>query len=159
MSLMSSLDRDELEQSESAALRITRGARRLLATIGYSSVCELVLPNGRRADVAALSGTGKIMIVEVKSCAADFRADHKWQEYLDYCDELCFAVAPDGPIALIPESAGLIVADSYAGEFVRRPQATSIASARRRAMLLTLARHAADRLHRLQDPMARDHAS
>lgn len=157
MSLLSSREKPEYEQSEAAALRIVRGARRLLAKMGYSSVCELVLPNGRRADIAALSAQGKIIIVEVKSCAADFRADHKWQEYLDYCDALYFAIAPDGPLALMPESAGLIVADSYEGEFTRHPSGTSIPPARRRAMLLILARHAADRLHKLQDPMVGDH--
>lgn len=155
MSVLSSHDSPECERAEAAAAGITRGARRLLSAMGYSSVSEFVLPNGRRADIAAISAAGQVVIVEVKSSAADFRADHKWQDYLEYCDEFYFAVAPDGPIALMPESAGLIIADSYAGEFMRTAPTNAIHAARRRVILLTLARHAADRLHGLQDPLGR----
>jgi hypothetical protein len=30
---------------------------------------------GRRADIAAVNREGEVLIVEVKSCAADFRAE------------------------------------------------------------------------------------
>ncbi|MFN3890064.1 MAG: MmcB family DNA repair protein [Beijerinckiaceae bacterium] len=138
--------------SELIATRILRGARRMMSTLGYSSVCELVLPNGRRADIVAISGAGRIAIIEIKSSVADFRSDHKWPEYADYCDQLFFAVAPDGPADLIPAEAGLIVADGFAGEIVRNAPLLRIAAAKRRAMLLAFAIHAAERLHRLQDP-------
>ena len=62
------------------------------------------------------------------------------------------ALAPDGPIDLIPHDAGLIVADAYSAEFLREPPRLPVAPARRRAMLLAFARHAADRLLALQDP-------
>lgn len=144
--------RRQNDDVEPISSRISRGTRRLVGALGYSSVCELTLPNGRRADIVAISGSGHIIIVEVKSSVADFRSDHKWRDYADYCDQLFFAVAPEGPRDIIPEDVGLIVADAYAAEFLRdSPQAT-IPSARRRAVLLAFARHAADRLLALQDP-------
>ncbi|MBX9760692.1 MAG: MmcB family DNA repair protein [Beijerinckiaceae bacterium] len=140
------------EDGELTSSKIIRGTRRLVSTLGFSSVCELALPNGRRADMVAISATGHILIVEVKSCVADFRSDHKWREYLDYCDQLFFALATDGPVDLIPEDAGLIVADAYSAELLRDSPRLPVAPARRRAMLLAFARHAADRLLALQDP-------
>jgi len=134
-----------------AAERITRGVRRLLATTGYSSVCELVLPNGRRADIVGMSGSGRVIIVEVKSSAADFRADTKWPEYVGYCDQFYFALAVDGPVELIPSGVGLIFADAYSGEFARDAPHNPMPGAQRRPLLLSFARHAADRLHALQD--------
>ncbi len=134
-----------------AAERITRGVRRLLATTGYSSVCELVLPNGRRADIVGMSDSGRVIIVEVKSSAADFRADTKWPEYVGYCDQFYFALATTGPIELIPSGVGLIFADAYSGEFARDAPHNPMAGARRRPMLLSFARHAAHQLHSLQD--------
>lgn len=140
------------EQPEMVAARISKGVRRLASALGYASVCELTLPNGRRADVVAISDTGHILIIEIKSSAADFRSDHKWPEYKCYCDQLFFALAPDGPVDLIPQDAGLIVADGYSGEFMRDAPQAPIAPARRRAVILAFARHAADRLMRMQDP-------
>jgi hypothetical protein len=139
-------------KEERVAAAVLRGVRRLLGAMGYSSVCELSLPNGSRADVAAISGSGQILIVEIKSSAADFRSDQKWPEYRDYCDQLYFAVAPEGPIELIPNDTGLIVADSYFGELVRTAPRAAVIPARRRAVLLAFACHAADRLHAIQDP-------
>lgn len=134
-----------------ASEKITRGVRRLLATSGYSTVCELVLPNGRRADVVGISPTGRVIIVEIKTSAADFRADTKWPEYLCYCDQFYFALAEDGPIELIPADVGLILADLYSGEIVRVAPHQLMAGARRRPVLLSFARHAAHQLHTLQD--------
>lgn len=134
------------------ASAITRGARRLIASLGFSSVCEMTLPNGRRADVVGVSASGEIIILEVKSCLADYLSDSKWGEYQPYCDRFFFALKQDGPYERIPTDAGLIVADGYSAEIVRDAPATPLSSARRRTLLLTFARHAADRLHLLQDP-------
>ena len=71
-------------QSETA-LMIARGVRRLLRARGFSSLTELSLTDGRRADIAAVNGDGDVLIVEVKSCAADFRADRKWRDYVACC--------------------------------------------------------------------------
>ena len=64
-----------------AALAIARGTARYLRALGYGVVSELPLPSGRRADLVALGSGGEILIVEIKSSVADFRADQKWMDY------------------------------------------------------------------------------
>ncbi len=140
-------------QSETAMM-IARGVRRLLRARGFSSLPELALTAGRRADIAAVNGDGEVIIVEVKSCAADFRSDRKWRDYAACCDRLYFAISEHTPVDLMPIEAGLIVADSYGAEIVREAELKRIAPASRRALLLRFAQAAADRLHRLADPGA-----
>ena len=72
---------------------VTRGAARLLVDLGYAPLTEVTLPNGRRADLMALSAKGELVIFEVKSGIEDYRVDRKWHEYLPYCDRFAFAVA------------------------------------------------------------------
>ena len=132
---------------QSAAARdIQRGVGRLLRTLDMAPLYEMPLANGRRADVVGLDATGNIWIVEIKSCLIDFRSDTKWPEYRDYCDRLLFAVAPDFPVEVLPEDAGLVLADRYGGEIVRAAPEHKLAPARRRALLLSFARLAAMRL-------------
>jgi len=138
-------------QSETA-LGIARGVRRLLRARGYSTVTELALVDGRRADLVGLNSDGALLIVEIKSSVADFRADHKWRDYAAHCDRLYFAIGPEIPAEIMPEDVGLIVADPYGAEIVREATARAIAPATRRAVLLRFAQAAADRLHRLADP-------
>ena len=134
------------------ALMIARGVRRLLRSRGFSSVIELPLVDGRRADVVAVNGDSEVVIVEIKSSPADFRADRKWREYLSCCDRLYFAISEHTPQTIMPNDAGLIVADPYGAEILREADLNRMASATRRAMLLRFAIAAADRLHRLADP-------
>lgn len=141
-------------QSE-RALAIARGTTRLLAALDFAVVAELPLPSGRRADLVALNSAGTLWIVEVKSSIEDFRADRKWGDYRAHADRVLFAVAPDFPAAILPEDAGLILADAHAGELVRDGSATPLASATRKAMLIRFARAAAGRLTLLHDPQAR----
>ena len=56
------------------------------------------------------------------------------------------------PLDILPEEAGVIVADAFGGEILREPTPRAIAPATRRAVLLRFALAAADRLHRLADP-------
>lgn len=142
---------DDGRQS-AAALDIRRGASRLLVEHGFATVPELALANGRRADLIGLSDAGAIVIAEIKSSLEDFRADHKWPEYRDFCDQLYFAVAPGFPVAVLPEDAGLILADRYGGEIVRAAPLTKLAAARRKALTVRIARVAALRLHAAMDP-------
>lgn len=135
-----------------AALELQRGASRLLASHGFAAVAELPLASGLRADIAALSEAGEIWIVEIKSCLADFRSDAKWAGYRDYCDRFFFAVAPDFPIDVLPEDAGLILADKYGGDVARAAPLAKLAPSRRKAMLVRLARCAAQRLLAARDP-------
>ena len=140
------------ETEAAAAALLARGVCRALAQLGYVALREPALANGRRADVLALGNGGEICIVEIKSSPADFRADRKWPDYLEFCDRLYFAVAADFPRALIPVECGLLVADGFGAAVLREPQARPLAAARRRAVILRFARAAAHRLNRLQDP-------
>ncbi|THD43046.1 MAG: DNA repair protein MmcB-related protein [Bradyrhizobium sp.] len=138
-------------QSETA-LAIARGVRRLLRARGYATIAELPLLDGRRADVVAVNAEGTILIVEIKSSVADFRADRKWRDYAAHCDRLYFGVAADMPLDILPEETGIIVGDGFGAEILREPAPRAIPPATRRAVLLRFALAAADRLHRLADP-------
>ena len=137
------------------AAEICRGVVRLLTAHGLTSVAELPLPNGRRADVVALTDKGEIWIVEIKSSIEDFRADQKWPEYRDFSDRLFFAVRPSFPVEILPEDTGLILADRYGGEIVRPSPELRLAGARRKSMTLRFARGAAARLSLALDPSLR----
>jgi hypothetical protein len=117
-----------------------------------ASVAEVSLANGRRADIVAITGSGEIWIIEIKSSIEDFRADHKWPEYRGFCDQLYFAVAPVFPRAVLPGDAGLIVADRYGGEVVRSAPEHRLSGARRKALTLRLVHTAAMRLQTAVDP-------
>jgi hypothetical protein len=86
-------------QSETA-LMIARGVRRLLRARGFSSLTELPLTDGRRADIAAVNNDGEVLIVEIKSSPADFRTDRKWRDYVACCDRLYFAISERTPAEL-----------------------------------------------------------
>jgi hypothetical protein len=124
---------------------VTRGAARLLIAMGYAPLLEVGLPNGRRADLMAISPKGRIAICEVKSGLEDYRADRKWGEYLPFCDAFYFAVAPEFPQAILPPGPGLIVADGFGGAVVLDAPETPLAPARRKALTLSFARLAAFR--------------
>jgi hypothetical protein len=62
-----------------------------------------------------------VLIVEIKSCAADFRADRKWRDYAASCDRLYFAISEQTPVNVMPTEAGLIVADPYGAEVLPPP--------------------------------------
>lgn len=133
---------------------IQKGTCRLLRSHGFAPVTELILGNGRRADVAAVDGSGALVIVEIKSSVEDFRSDKKWPDYGDHCDRFYFAVTKDFPVAILPEKTGLIVADRYGGEILRDAPDNKLSGARRKAVLLRVTRTAALRLHDLHDPDA-----
>ena len=137
-------------QSETARA-VARGTRRLLRARGLSTVTELVLADGRRADIVGLGPDGLITIVEIKSSIADFRADRKWPFYQGFCDRLFFAIPSTMPVALMPDETGIIVADGYGAEIVREAVAVKLAGPTRRALTLRFAQAAADRLHMLSD--------
>ncbi len=131
---------------------VCRGACRLMRQAGHSVLLELPLPDGRRADIFAVSRSGELVIVEVKSSIEDWRVDGKWPDYLDWCDQLYVAVPVDFPQSLIPAEIGLIVADAYGGEVLRHPPRRPVAAARRKALLIDCARLASERLARIEDP-------
>jgi hypothetical protein len=136
------------------AVLLARGICRALDQLGYASLVEFPLANGRRADILALGKTGQLVIVEIKSSVADFRADRKWASYREFADRLYFAVPNEFPALLIPEECGLIVADGFGAALLRHGVATPLAAARRRALTLRFAFAAAARLRRQLDPQA-----
>src|SRR4029453_13736368 len=115
------------------------------------AICEVPLPNGRRADMVALDTSGLLTIVEIKVSRADLVGDGKWRDYLDYCDRFYWAV-PQSLCALLdgehflPQEAGLLVADRYDAAIVREASLRPLAPARRKAEWLNFARRAARRL-------------
>lgn len=138
-------------QSETA-LKIARGTARLLHAHGYCVVTELPLASGRRADLAALGPDGEIMIVEIKSSVADFRADGKWMDYRMHCDRLFFATTVEVPCEIFPKDTGLIVADAYGAQIVCEAPEHRLHASRRKSVMLSIARAAAFRLQAVADP-------
>lgn len=128
-----------------------RGSARLLIGLGYRVLREFRLTNGRRADLIGVDSGAGFAIVEIKSSLADFRADGKWPAYVGYCDRFYFGVSPGFPVEVLPEEAGVIVADGYAGTVVRPAPVRALAAARRKALLVRFARTASSRLVAVTD--------
>jgi hypothetical protein len=134
------------------AAAICRGVCRTLAEAGYATLTEVTLATGRRVDVMAIDRKGEILVVEIKSSVADFRADRKWQDYLEFCDRFAFAVAPDFPQTLLPAEVGLLVADAYEALVLREGAPSPLPAARRKHLMLRFAHVASARLLRRDDP-------
>jgi hypothetical protein len=140
---------------------VARGVTRLFCRQDLFAVCEMPLPNGRRADLMAIDAKGGLTIVEIKVAKADLLGDGKWFDYLDYCDRFFWAVPPALARILdedryLPAAAGLIVADRYDAAVIREAARRPLAPARRKAELLHFARRAARRLSAQVDPSLGD---
>lgn len=128
------------------AADVARGLARLFHAQGQVVLCEVPLPNGRRADMLALDAKGMISIVEIKVSRADFAGDRKWVDYLPWCDRFYWALGPDVDPLLTedadraPERCGLIVADRYEACLVRPATEHPLAAARRRVEHLRIGR-------------------
>ena len=134
------------------ALASARGTARYLHALGSCVVSELPLPSGRRADLVALGRHGEIVIVEIKSSAADFRADQKWTDYRQHCDRLFFATVAEVPYEIFPAAAGLIIADAFGASVVCEAPEHRMPAATRKTVMLRFAQAAALRLQALADP-------
>ncbi|MGE0740181.1 MAG: MmcB family DNA repair protein [Hyphomonadaceae bacterium] len=139
------MDAGPLSRPDTTAA-LARGVTRMLIEHGLAPVLEVPLANGRRADVMAITASGEVWIVETKSCLADYACDAKWPDYLEFCDRFFFGVTEDFPRDLIPEDAGLIVADGFGGAILRDSPVRALVGARRKAVTLVFARLAAQRL-------------
>ena len=139
-------------QDRLIAADVARGTTRLLAREDCLAVAEVSLGNGRRADLMGLCPKGLVTIVEIKVSRADLLGDAKWTDYHDYCDRFFWAIPAGFDAALLdrpellPERAGLIVADRYDAAILREPAYIPLATPRRRAETLRFARRAARRL-------------
>ena len=143
------------------AAEVARGVIRLFCRQDLFAICEVPLPNGRRADMMAIDGKGVLTIVEIKVAKADLLGDVKWTNYLDYCDRFFWAVPPDlasicDGERFMPNEAGLIVADRYDAVLMRDATHRPLPPARRKAELLRFARRAARRLSAQIDPSLGD---
>ena len=134
------------------ALAVARGTARLLRSLGFTSVSELPLPSGRRADLVALNERGEVWIVEIKSSVGDLRADHKWEDYRAHCDRLFFAFTQDLPCEIFPENTGLIVADAYGAHLQCEAPLHRLPAPTRKLMTVRFALASAQRMNRLVDP-------
>jgi hypothetical protein len=143
------------------ATEVARGVTRLFCRQDLFAVCEVPLPNGRRADLMAIDSKGGFTIVEIKVARADLLGDGKWLDYLDFCYRFFLAVPPHIARILdeeryLPSEAGLIVADRYDAAVVREAAHRPLAPARRKSELLRFARRAARRLAAQVDPSLGD---
>jgi hypothetical protein len=89
------------------AKRFKRKRRAVYFELGLNRKGQL------RADVFVLAMNGHVVVVEVKSSVADFRADKKMAGYLDYCNQFYLAV-PESVYAKIqnrftPAGAGVFI--------------------------------------------------
>jgi hypothetical protein len=139
------------------AAEVARGVTRLLCRHDLFAMCEVPLPNGRRADLMAIDSKGLLTIVEIKVSRADLVGDGKWTDYLDFCDHFYWAVpAFLAPLLdeqrFLPNDAGLLVGDRYDAAIARAAPPRLLAPARRKAELLRFARRAARRLSAQIDP-------
>src|SRR5687768_824844 len=139
------------------AAEVARGVTRLFCRHDLFAMCEVPLPNGRRADLMAIGPKGELTIVEIKVSKADLLGEQKWIDYLDYCDRF-FCAVPQllAPLLeaerFMPGNAGLLVADRYDAAVIRERSTRPLAPARRKAETLRFARRAARRLSAQIDP-------
>ena len=150
--------RDALSDARQSptALKVQRGVMRFLRQQhNFCALAEVTLANGRRCDVLGIGRKGEIWIIEIKSSVEDYRVDQKWPEYKDFCDQFFFAKPPELDGDIFPPEEGLIVADGHGAEILHPAIPTPLPSARRKAMMLKLARLGAERIHTLMDPKAK----
>ncbi len=131
---------------------LARGVCRHLLSYNFTTVEEFVPERGKRVDVMALGPKGEIWVIECKSSREDFKADQKWQGYLEWCDRYFWAVDESFPLELLPDDTGLIIADAYAAEVIRMAPFDKLAAARRKKVTLKFARDVALRHQRMRDP-------
>lgn len=125
---------------------LTRGVCKLFQDLGFGTLTEFKLANGRRVDVMAIDRNGEFVIVEVKSTVADYRGDRKWQEYLAFCERFYFAVPAGFPVDMMPEDCGLIVADPFTAAVRRESLTQKLNTNRKRRQLIRFALAASSRL-------------
>lgn len=140
------------------ATDVARGLARLFHRQALTVMCEVPLPNGRRADMVAIDARGQITIVEIKVAKADLLGDAKWPDYLDWCDRFYWALSPAlnpdwiaGP-DWQPDRCGLIIGDRYDAVVMRDAAIITLPPARRRAELLRIGRLAMRRTMLTLDP-------
>jgi hypothetical protein len=132
------------------ALMVRRGVMLMLMEQGFALVPEITLKTGRRADLVALSPKGDLWIIEIKSSLEDLRADTKWGEYRDFCDQFYFATHAGVAQSHFPAETGFMVSDAYGAAILSPSPEHRLAAAARKALTLRFARLAASRAMRAE---------
>lgn len=70
---------------------------------------EVAVRKDLRVDVLCIGWDDEVTVFEIKSCKEDFKADKKWEKYLDYCNYFYF-ITTEGVIKPedLPDGVGLI---------------------------------------------------
>lgn len=140
------------------AVGVARGVTRLFCRHDIFVTREVALRNTRRADLMGVDARGEIVLVEIKCSRADLMNDHKWVDYLDYCDRFYWAVPAGFDVSPLttesfgPDRTGIIIADGYGAEILRPAALHPLAPARRKVEVQRLARLAMRRLALIGDP-------
>jgi hypothetical protein len=142
------------------AADVARGVTRMLLRHDITTIAEVPLEGGRRADLMAIDSRGQLIVVEIKVSRADLLGDGKWPDYLAHCDRYYWAVpagfdtAPLDGAAFLPERTGVIVADRYDAAIIREAHTVPLPAHVRTRDTLAFARRAARRVTGLVDPEA-----
>ncbi|MGU3314880.1 MmcB family DNA repair protein [Sphingomonas sp. M6A6_1c] len=142
------------------AADVARGVTRMLLRHDITTIAEVPLEGGRRADLMAIDSRGQLIVVEIKVSRADLLGDAKWPDYLAHCDRYYWAVpagfdtAPLDGAAFLPERTGVIVADRYDAAIIREAHTVPLPAHVRKRDTLAFARRAARRVTGLVDPEA-----
>lgn len=133
------------------ALQLKEAAANYFFRYHYSCTYELGLTawGRRRADLVASKINGNIVLVEAKSCVADFVSDCKWTEYIKYADKTYLAftektwadLKAKDMLDRIPVGVGVLVLDSKSGymKAVRKATNNVLSSETRLKVLARLA--------------------
>jgi len=135
------------------AEQIRRSVASYFDQLGYEAMAEFTLKTGRRVDLLAFGPKDEVVIIEIKSSLADFRADQKWQSYLEWADRFFFAVAEGFPTARLPDAskAGILITDGYDIAVQQEAPYHKLSGQRRQHLVKRLARTALRRLAYLSD--------
>lgn len=140
------------------AQAVARGISRLFARNDIWCLQEMPLRNARRADMMGIDAKGRVVIVEIKVSRADLLGDGKWPDYLEHCDRFFWGLPPHldrnclEDESFHPDSCGVIVADGYDAEIIRRAPTRALAAARRKVEVERLARTSLRRQLAAADP-------
>ena len=110
--------------------KLTKAAVMHMARYGFAIHTEVGLAKGAmlRADLLCLNFKRKIVIIEVKSCYADFATDSKWPRMLSLCDQLVFVIPQsvwDAGKVRPQRGVGVLILDETTGHLKSVQRATT----------------------------------
>ena len=127
---------------------MTRGVCRLFQNLGFGTLTEFKLSNGRRVDVMAVDRNGDFVIVESKvqsrTIVRTGNGTNTW-----YSANVSILPAGWFPVEIMPDDCGLIVADPYDAAVRRESTAKKLNANRKRRQLIRFALAASDRLRQM----------